>query len=73
MMTSEQRGSHDLLTVAEVGRILRWNPMTVYRYIASGLIPPWAVVALPHRGKRTSRRIKRAWLESVLAGNAKEK
>ncbi len=75
----EQISSHkqlsapsDLLTVAEVGRILRWDTTTVRRHIISGVIPTWAVVSLPHRGKRTSRRIKRAWLESVLAGNSKE-
>lgn len=75
----EQISSHkqfsapsDLLTVAEVGRILRWDTTTVRRHIISGVIPNRAVVSLPHRGKRTSRRIKRAWLESVLAGNSKE-
>jgi hypothetical protein len=64
--------SPDLLTVAEVGRILRWDTTTVRRHIISGVIPAWAVVPLPHQSKRTSRRIKRAWLESVLAGNSKE-
>jgi hypothetical protein len=59
----------DLLTVAEVGRILRWDATTVRRHIISGVIPAWAVVSLPHQGKRTSRRIKRTWLQSVLAGN----
>ncbi len=69
-MTSseEQRASRDLLTVAEVARILRWHEMTIRRHITSGLIPAWAVVTLPHRGKRTSYRLKRTWLVRLLAG-----
>jgi hypothetical protein len=70
----EQLSSHkqlsapsDLLTVAEVGRILRWDATTVRRHISSGAIPAWAVVPLPHRGKRISYRLKRAWLERLLS------
>lgn len=62
----------ELLTVAEVGHILRWDVTTVRRHIVNGAIPAWAVVHLPHRGKRTSYRIKRMWLESVLASSSEE-
>jgi hypothetical protein len=78
-ISEEQRASRerasdppDLLTVAEVGRIPAQDATTVRRHISSGAIPPWAVVHLPHRGKRTSYRLKRTWLQSVLAGNSKE-
>ncbi len=64
--------SPDLLTVAEVARVLRWHEMTIRRHITSGLIPAWAVVTLPHRGKRSSYRIKRAWLVRLLAANPQE-
>jgi len=63
----------DLLTIQEVARARgRWHDATVRRHIASGVIPDAAVVCLPHRGRRASYRIKRAWLASVLAGKGKE-
>ncbi len=62
----------DLLTIQEVARALRWHDATVRRHISGGAIPEAAVVRLPHRGKRTTVRIKRAWLARVLEGKAKE-
>lgn len=64
--------SPELLTVAEVARILRWDVTTVRRHISNGVIPAWAVVFLPHQGKRASYRLKRTWLENMLASNEKE-
>jgi hypothetical protein len=58
-----------LLTIAEVARILRWDEMTVRRHIRSSVIPTWAIVRLPHHGKRARYRIKRTWLDQMLAGN----
>jgi len=76
MLTNERARSRaafseppDLLTVAEVARLLRWDTTAVRRHLKSGVIPAWAVVPLPHRGTRTIARIKRAWLEEVLVGN----
>ena len=57
MLTNERARSRaafseppDLLTVAEVARLLRWDPTAVRRHLKSGVIPAWAVVPLPHRG-----------------------
>jgi len=59
----------DLLTISEVARILRWDEVTVRRHIRSSVIPIWAIVRLPHHGKRAKYRIKRAWLDQMIAGN----
>jgi len=62
----------DLLTIAEVAHALRWNATTARRHLNGGVIAAWAVVRLPRYGRRTSYRIKRAWLARVLAGKGKE-
>jgi hypothetical protein len=58
----------DLLTIHEVASRLRWDATTVRRHIKSGVIPTTAVVPLPHHSTRTIYRIKRVWLDAVLAG-----
>jgi excisionase family DNA binding protein len=60
----------DLLTVAEVARILRVDDTTVRRWIKTGALE---AISLPHVNQRQGYRIKRETLHKVLeAGNAIE-
>lgn len=54
---------NDLLTVAEVARILRVDGTTVRRWISLGLLE---AVILPHQNKRQVYRVKRETLENLL-------
>lgn len=68
---SDDDATHpELLTVAEVAHALRWSAITVRRHIKSGVIPTSALVHLPCTGTRSSYRVKRAWLDRLIAGNA---
>jgi excisionase family DNA binding protein len=55
---------HDLLTVAEVARVLRVDGTTVRRWIKQGALE---AVILPHMNERSAYRIKRATLNAILA------
>ncbi|MBA2681319.1 MAG: helix-turn-helix domain-containing protein [Ktedonobacteraceae bacterium] len=55
--------THDLLTIAEVARILRVESSTVRRWVKQGTLE---AVALPHANTRHVYRIRRATLNSVL-------
>ncbi len=60
-MTGEQ--VEKLLTVREVGRILRVDDTTVRRWIKAHTLD---AVVLPHRGKRTPYRIRESTLREML-------
>lgn len=53
----------ELLTVAEVARILRVDDTTIRRHIKQGSLE---AVVLPHRKKRQAYRIKRETLDEIL-------
>ena len=53
----------DLLTVAEVARILRVDGTTVRRWVKQGVLE---AVVLPHVNTRQAYRIKRETLDRVL-------
>jgi excisionase family DNA binding protein len=53
----------ELLTVAEVAKILRVNDTTVRRWVKQGTLE---AVVLPHLNTRQAYRIKRETLERVL-------
>jgi excisionase family DNA binding protein len=53
----------DLLTIAEVARILRVDDTTVRRWIKQGTLE---AVVLPHANIRQGYRIKRETLEKLL-------
>ena len=53
----------ELLTVAEVARILRVDSTTVRRWITQGTLE---AVVLPHPNERQAYRIKRKTLDSLL-------
>lgn len=55
--------STDLLTVSEVAEILRVDSTTVRRWLKHGILE---AIELPHRGLRTSYRIRRATIDKVL-------
>lgn len=66
---SDDDATHsELLTISEVAHALRWNPITVRRHIKEGVIPTSALVRLPCTGTRSSYRVKRAWLDRLMAG-----
>lgn len=54
----------DLLTVAEVARILRVDDTSIRRWIKQGTLE---AVVLPHVNERQGYRIKRAVLERLLS------
>ena len=56
----------ELMTVAEVARVLRVDATTVRRWVKEGTLE---AVALPHAHKRRAFRIKRETLEKVLAAS----
>ncbi len=60
-MTGEQ--VERLLTVREVGRILRVDDTTVRRWIKAKTLD---AIMLPHKGKRTPYRIKESTLVKLL-------
>ncbi len=53
----------DLLTVAEVARILRVDETTVRRWVKQGILE---AVILPHVNEKQSYRVKRETLNRVL-------
>jgi excisionase family DNA binding protein len=53
----------DLLTVAEVARILRVDETTVRRWVKQGILD---AVILPHVNEKQSYRIKRETLNRML-------
>ncbi len=53
----------DLLTVAEVARILRVDGTTVRRWVKQGVLE---AVVLPHVNTRQAYRIKRETLDKML-------
>jgi excisionase family DNA binding protein len=57
----------DLLTVAEVARILRVDDTTVRRWVKQGALE---AVILPHVNTRQAYRIKRETLDKLLGDNA---
>jgi excisionase family DNA binding protein len=57
------RMSSDLMTVAEVARILRVDDTTVRRWVKQGALE---AVVLPHVHRRQAYRIKRETLDRVL-------
>ena len=56
---------NDLLTIAEVARILRVDDTTVRRWVKLGVLP---AVILPHVNTRQAYRIKRETVEEILGG-----
>ncbi len=64
-MTTEQ--VERLLTVREVGRILRVDDTTVRRWIKAKTLE---AITLPHKGKRTPYRIKESTLVKLLGASA---
>lgn len=57
----------ELLTVAEVARILRVDETTVRRWIKDNVL---AVVTLPTRGARRVYRVRKSTLDALLSGKA---
>ncbi len=53
----------ELLTVHEVGQILRVDDTTVRRWIKNGILE---AVSLPHKGVRTAYRIRRSTVDALL-------
>lgn len=62
-LTDTHAHDAELLTVREVSKIFRLDASTVRRWIKIGKIP---AVELPHAGKRTVYRVKRATMEKLL-------
>src|SRR5438477_3892054 len=56
----------DLLTIAEVARILRVDDTTVRRWVKLGVLE---AVVLPHSNVRQAYRIKRGTLEKLLGSD----
>lgn len=57
----------ELLTIAEVARLLRVDGTTVRRWVKQGLLE---AVSLPHLNTRQSYRIRRSTLSRLLGENA---
>lgn len=53
----------DLLTVAEVARVLRVDDTTVRRWVKQGILE---AVSLPHIHERQSYRIRRSTVERLI-------
>lgn len=62
-MPNESDNRNELLTVSEVAQILRVDPTTVRRWLQNGVL---SAIALPHKNKRQSYRIKRLTLDNLL-------
>lgn len=60
---SKHNQEHDLLTVAEVARIVRVDDTTVRRWIKNGVL---AAVTLPHANKRQAYRVPRDVIDKLL-------
>jgi excisionase family DNA binding protein len=56
-----------LLTVAEVAKILKVDSTTTRRWIKSGVLE---AISLPHVGKRQAYRIRRSTLDQLLTTSA---
>lgn len=65
-LTGENIHMSELLTVAEVARILRVDDTTVRRWVKQGSLE---AVILPHVNARQAYRIKRESIDAVLAGS----
>ena len=59
---------NDLLTVAEVGRILRVDDTTVRRWIKQGALE---AISLPHVNERQAYRVRRSTLEQMIGSPIK--
>lgn len=57
-----QNTSYDLLTIAEVARLLRVDHTTVRRWIKQGTLE---AVPLPHKNERQVYRVKRAAIDAI--------
>lgn len=53
----------ELLTVAEVARILRVDDTTVRRWVKQGILE---AVVLPHASERQAYRVRRSTLDKLL-------
>lgn len=60
---------NDLLTVAEVARILRVDDTTVRRWVKQGALE---AIVLPHVNKRQAYRIKRETLDRLLGNTSSQ-
>jgi excisionase family DNA binding protein len=58
----------ELLTISEIAKELRVDATTVRRWVNNGVLN---AVWLPHFGKRTTVRIRRTDLESIIEGDTK--
>jgi excisionase family DNA binding protein len=54
----------ELLTVAEVARILRVEDVTVRRWVKQGVLP---AIVLPHVNERQTYRVRRSTLDKLLS------
>ncbi len=60
----------ELLTIQEVARHLRVDDTTIRRWIKAGAL---TAIALPHRGKRRTYRIKQSTFCQLLASPAPDR
>lgn len=70
-MTSSNRkptqdSPDDLLTVSEVGDVLRVDDTTIRRWIKNGAID---AIVLPHVNERQAYRVKRSTLDAIINGS----
>ena len=63
MTQTQEQESEELLTVAEVSRMLRVDSTTTRRWIKSGALE---AITLPHRGKRQAYRVKQSTMDKLL-------
>jgi excisionase family DNA binding protein len=59
----------ELLTVAEVARVLNVDDTTVRRWVQRGAVKFPDVIVLPHGGERNCYRIRRSFLDRLLDTN----
>lgn len=59
---------NDLLTVAEVARILRVDDTTVRRWVKQGALE---AIVLPHVNERQAYRVRRSTLEQLIGSQIK--
>lgn len=57
---------NDLLTIAEVAKILRVDDTTVRRWVKQGTLE---AVILPHTNERQSYRVRRQVIDALLASS----
>lgn len=69
MTQTQEQESEELLTVAEVSRMLRVDSTTTRRWIKSGALE---AITLPHRGKRRAYRVRQSTMNALLGGKHSE-